>query len=510
MTRLPLLLCALALLSACPTFPEDGLYACEGDADCREGERCVERACVSPGAGCEAPDGCPLLPERCGNGADDDGDGLFDCGDSDCGGFAPCTATEVCNDDRDNDFDGFADCADRDCEADTTNCANGLELCWNGGDDNSNELSDCEDPACVPMEACVGARERCAGGGDDDGDGLADCEDPDCFFAADCGADGDETRCGDGEDGPDGDDLVDCDDADCRQVPSICNGGQLCEVGAGDNDGDGLLPCADPECAELLSASCAGEQDCRDGRDDDGANGTDCEDPACTGVANCRANRGEECPNGIDDDGDGAIDCADPSCRNVTDCPVQAEDCGNGVDDDRDGRIDCFDDDSCSSEPGCQPVSCGDWLAMVSPAGERLEAVYPAAAIRPTGPGAWRGNAGDAPVYDRACFNGQQRGQILAFVPPATGRYSLDVVGSDDATSFALVRDFGDAGCSDVPAVDQNPNEATPMSCYWVHGWAGGAFAHFGLYGGSTYLVFVITESGDSDGQLQLNVHGPL
>jgi hypothetical protein len=49
-----------------------------------------------------------IRPEICGNGCDDDGDGLTDCCDPDC-------ACEICDDGIDNDCDGLIDIADDDC-----------------------------------------------------------------------------------------------------------------------------------------------------------------------------------------------------------------------------------------------------------------------------------------------------------------------------------------------------------------------------------------------------------
>jgi len=73
----------------------------------------------------------------CSNGADDDGDGTIDCGDTaDCCGHSNCVrnpgcpaatgggpnllavAEFDCADDRDEDTDGRADCDDPDCTAD--------------------------------------------------------------------------------------------------------------------------------------------------------------------------------------------------------------------------------------------------------------------------------------------------------------------------------------------------------------------------------------------------------
>jgi hypothetical protein len=52
--------------------------------------------------------------ETCGDGRDDDCDGLLDCADPDCAG-AIAESGVSCNDGRDNDCDGSPDCEDADC-----------------------------------------------------------------------------------------------------------------------------------------------------------------------------------------------------------------------------------------------------------------------------------------------------------------------------------------------------------------------------------------------------------
>lgn len=58
-------------------------------------------------------------PEVCGNGRDDDRDGLTDCEDGDCAEAAVCI--EDCTDGQDNDQNGLTDCEDDACWA--TECA---------------------------------------------------------------------------------------------------------------------------------------------------------------------------------------------------------------------------------------------------------------------------------------------------------------------------------------------------------------------------------------------------
>ena len=112
---------------------------CASDADCAMSEVCAAGTCVAPPAPwtCSADEGCPMGaacvggsctargPEVCGNGLDDDGDGLIDedcatacAADSDCammgelcvrGICQPSGAAEVCGNGLDDDGDGMID-----------------------------------------------------------------------------------------------------------------------------------------------------------------------------------------------------------------------------------------------------------------------------------------------------------------------------------------------------------------------------------------------------------------
>ncbi len=189
-----------------------------------------------------------LVEALCGNGEDDDNDGLTDCDDPDCDGLGNCgPKQENCNNQRDDDLDGKVDCDDSDC-AQAANCQGGPrpEDCTNNQDDDDDGLTDCDDTEdCQNAPICNGI-EDCTNRRDDDGDGKADCADPDCAQDPACGGPGQEICTNNQDD--DGDGFIDCADPDCAQIPP-CNGAQeICDNGK-DDDGDGYIDCADVDCA---------------------------------------------------------------------------------------------------------------------------------------------------------------------------------------------------------------------------------------------------------------------
>jgi len=307
---------------------------------------------------CEGPDpDCASAEIDCGNGVDDDMDGLVDCGDSDCAFTPACMAT--CG-------DGIVNPGE---ECDDGNAVNG---------DGCSNICLLEN--ITPTEVCSNLI-------DDDQDGLVDCDDPDCVNAAACGA-----TCGNGvvEAGEE------CDDgngtpgdgcaADCTLETVTPETNCTDRV---DNDGDGLVDCADPDCANVAFCMCGngvvdpGEA-CDDGNNTDG--------DGCSSSCQVEASSETQCDDGIDNDGDGLVDCADSDCQNDPVCGVcgngiveageQCDDgnvtigdgcddrcmlevspeiCNDGIDNDLDGLVDCADTD-CASDPACGSPMCGNGI----------------------------------------------------------------------------------------------------------------------------------------------------
>lgn len=139
---------------------------------------------------------------ECGDGVDNDGDTVYDCGDADCQAVAACkpdgkpeNSNERCHDWVDNDSDGFIDCDDLDCQ--------GMDACMGSWDrqlagqqvDGPGESTP-TGPSTAPtlgdneVEEDLQGRgpdkdgERtdyfCSDGFDNDGDGFTDCNDLGC------------------------------------------------------------------------------------------------------------------------------------------------------------------------------------------------------------------------------------------------------------------------------------------------------------------------------------------
>ncbi len=167
-----------------------------------------------------------LRPEICGNGYDDDDNGMIDdgcncavgtaracwlgppamrgvgaCHDGvqNCNSDGTSATWGACNNDQmpgrevlsngsDDDCDGTVDEPDGICLA-RSNSETGID-CGNGLDDDCDTRIDCDDPGCAGEARCPGGcatRETvCWGGIDDDCDTRIDCNDTDCATDPSC------------------------------------------------------------------------------------------------------------------------------------------------------------------------------------------------------------------------------------------------------------------------------------------------------------------------------------
>jgi hypothetical protein len=242
----------------------------------------------------------------------------------------------------------------------------GVEICGNGIDDDGNGLIDCADPACAPGPTtycgAAGAKVRmvCTAGvgGAPNFCGCpsanpADCVD--CTVAANaglqcrtsqtgiggatvygactggactCTGSGKETSCGDGIDN-NCNGLIDCDDPDCQPVGATPGGtcdalGNTCSTKSG-----GKSTCS--VCSGNGGTAQTVETSCGDSKDNDCNGQTDCADAACAGqpcdlngrrcigsTCTCQGGGPEICYDGLDNDCNGLRDCADSACQGAT------------------------------------------------------------------------------------------------------------------------------------------------------------------------------------------------
>jgi len=123
---------------------------------------------------------------------DNDGDGLFDCEDTDCDGVGLCGAENTlafCADLFDNDGDGTTDCADTECNGvGLCGTENTLAFCADLFDNDGDGATDCADSECNGVGFCgpENTPENCSDSVDNDGDGATDCADYDCAGIGSC------------------------------------------------------------------------------------------------------------------------------------------------------------------------------------------------------------------------------------------------------------------------------------------------------------------------------------
>ncbi len=151
-------------------------------------------------------EGITATEQNCGDGKDNDGDMVYDCGDDDCHDDPLCrpdgqaeSSDARCSDWVDNDEDGFTDCGDHDCR--------GMSVCMGSWDrelagQTVDHKGDDGDNLVLPgpgasLELGVGEVEEdlqgrgsdsngertnysCSDGFDNDDDGFTDCDDLGC------------------------------------------------------------------------------------------------------------------------------------------------------------------------------------------------------------------------------------------------------------------------------------------------------------------------------------------
>jgi putative metal-binding protein len=368
----------------------DGRLDC-ADVDCQPAGATPGKSCGASGRLCTAAGACACsgnggvaeaAEATCGDGKDNDCDGLADCTDPDCqpaGAFAGgacgangrlCTAAGACacsgnggvaqaaeascSDGFDNDCDGTTDCADTTCAgvACTISLGGGLTtagacsattkvctctpvaetgaLCGDGKDNDCDGATDCGDASCQPVgnglgQPCDARGNRCS----PVSAGVSACSV--CAPGGDlvnAQAPGAETRCGDNLDN-DCDGKMDCQDANCAALTLTCStSGKQCSAAL-------LCVCPDTSgvetsCADGRDNDCDGKVDCADANCQPvggnpgftcGANGLAC---TAAGACACSGNGGAaqasetNCADGFDNDCDGLADCADPSCQPAT------------------------------------------------------------------------------------------------------------------------------------------------------------------------------------------------
>ena len=289
---------------------------------------------------------CAAAFEDCGDGIDNDGDGLVDCADDDCAAVpcddgSNCTADDVCTAGvcagSPLDCDDGVDCTVDACDA-AAGCTNGADdaLCDDG--DYCNGVESCSDAGC---EA---GREPCAAGTTcDEAADLcvvagctvdADCDDGDvCNGAETCDATG---ACATGE-------ALVCDDG------VFCNGAELCDAATGCVEGplpvcDDGVDCTEDYC-DLDSDSCT--KRARNRRCSDGV--------FCNGKETCDATVG--CVAAA------PVDCNDDVSCTVDTCNEDTDRCDNTADDARcDDGVFCNGVETCDERRDCEaaaaPVDC--------------------------------------------------------------------------------------------------------------------------------------------------------
>ncbi len=161
----------------------------------------------------------PQWMERCGDGLDNDEDGLTDCMDADCRNF------QACADRRRPEYPSECPAVQEGVEQDSECTALAHQYCADALDNDENGFTDCLDYACQASAACRPAQRGnedddrvCRDGLDNDWDGDFDCRDEDCAEQPFC--ESNDLACSDGIDN-DNNGFVDCRDYGCTRSDSV-------------------------------------------------------------------------------------------------------------------------------------------------------------------------------------------------------------------------------------------------------------------------------------------------
>jgi len=365
----------------------------------------------------------PDAPEVCGDGIDQDCDGVDATGDIDGDGFidASCGGDDCDDNDplitptSDADGDGSFDCVD--CAPNDPSIYPGqAETCGNGVDENCNGFDDfpdvdgdgyidvnCIDESTgLPGDDCDDTNSFMNPGVDGDGDGsnvCEDCNDNSALQAPDleeiCG-DFIDNDCDDVADNvdADGDGYTgeacggdDCDDADFDLHPGIDADGDGSDACSDcDDSDDSLLPGAAEVCDDGIDQDCNGADLAADS-DDDGYDSTDCGGPDCDDTDPLFNPEAVDLCDGVDLDCDGSVTetdidgdtyfdeaCGGADCDDEAQSihPGSVEIC-NGVDDDCDGLLlDGGEDDADADGVLACDDDCDDSDATVFPGAEEI------------------------------------------------------------------------------------------------------------------------------------------